>query len=132
MKIPSLNLTVQKAAETLRRFPVPMLIAVAAASILMYLVDFGHTNLPLLEDLTKACLTLSLALPAFTGLAAMQERYGFKLSMIGGLYILFAVLLTGFYFTIGTNENFKDLVYYLMISLGRTYVCGVRSIFITP
>ena len=123
MKIPSLNLTVQKAAETLRRFPVPMLIAVAAASILMYLVDFGHTNLPLLEDLTKACLTLSLALPAFTGLAAMQERYGFKLSMIGGLYILFAVLLTGFYFTIGTNENFKDIVYYLMISLaGHMFV----------
>lgn len=123
MKIPSLNLTVQKAAETLRRFPVPMLIAVAAASILMYLVDFGHTNKPLLEDLTKVCLTLSLALPAFTGLAAMQERYGFKLSMIGGLYILFVVLLTGFYFTIGTNENYRDFVYYIMISLaGHMFV----------
>lgn len=123
MKIPSLQLTLQKAAETLRRFPVPMLIAVAAAAILMYLVDIGNNNKPLLEDLTKACLTLSLALPAFTGLAALQERYGFKLSMIGGLYILFAVLLTGFYFTIGTDENYKDLVYYLMISLaGHMFV----------
>lgn len=123
MKIPSLQLTLQKAVETLRRFPLPMLIAATAAAILMYLVDIGNSNKLLAEDLAKICLTLSLALPAFTGLAALQERYGFKLSLIGGLYILFAVLLIGFYYTVGTDENYKDIVYYLMISLaGHMFV----------
>jgi hypothetical protein len=69
----ALKSILDKAIITIRRFPLPILISSIAACCLIWLIDAKERD-PYFYNMIHFVLTLSLALPAFTGLCFFNER----------------------------------------------------------
>ncbi|MBL7922814.1 MAG: DUF4153 domain-containing protein [Bacteroidia bacterium] len=115
-RIASLKSFGEKAMETVRRFPLPLLISSLAAVALIWLVDQRKGDAGF-QSVFHFVMTASLALPAFTGLAFLLERYRLK-----KLNALFAHLLLGgicilYIFSLPEEFKDKDLATYFLLSI---------------
>ncbi|MBK7964014.1 MAG: DUF4153 domain-containing protein [Bacteroidetes bacterium] len=119
----------EKAYAPAVRFPLPLLIVVIDAGCLIWMIDAKEKD-PYFFNVLHLVLTLSLALPAFTGLCFFAERgkHTFSIQLIGQL-VLF-LLGTWYYQSIpvsfGEKEAAKHVILVLSMHLWVAFAPFVR------
>jgi len=97
IKTIALKSILDKALVTLRRFPLPLFIAISASIALLWMLDHRPKDANFLETV-HFVITLSLALPAYTGLCFFTERYTIKpIAHFFAIVLLFALAVWYFY-----------------------------------
>lgn len=105
-----------KAIITVRRFPLPILIASVAACCLIWLIDSKERD-PYFYNVIHFVLTLSLALPAFTGLCFFNERskHPLFLQLLG--QVMLVVLGAWYYYSIPVSFGEMDAAKHVILIL---------------
>ncbi|MBK9637177.1 MAG: DUF4153 domain-containing protein [Bacteroidetes bacterium] len=105
-----------KAIITVRRFPLPILIAGIAACCLIWLIDSKERD-PYFYNVIHLVLTLSLALPAFTGLCFFNERskHPIHLQLLGQVILI--ALGAWYYYSIPVSFGEKDAAKHVILIL---------------
>lgn len=106
----------EKAYATAIRFPLPLLIAAIAACCLIWIIDSNIKDL-YYYNVLHLVITLSLALPAYTGLCFFAERGKHPLS----LQLLGQIILLGlgiwYYHSLPVLFSEKEAAKYVILSL---------------
>ena len=105
-----------KAIITFRRFPLPILISSIAACCLIWLIDAKERD-PYFYNVIHFLLTLSLALPAFTGLCFFNDRskHPLYLQLLG--QVMLVVLGAWYYYSIPVSFGEKDAAKHVILVL---------------
>ncbi len=105
-----------KAVATAIRFPLPLLISAIAACCLIWMVDAKQKD-PYFYNVLHLIITLSLALPAYTGLCFFAERgrHSISLQLIGQVLLL--GLGIWYYQSIPVSFSEKEAAKYVILSL---------------
>ncbi|MFN0187653.1 MAG: DUF4153 domain-containing protein [Bacteroidia bacterium] len=112
----ALKSILDKAIITIRRFPLPILISSIAACCLIWLIDAKERD-PYFYNVIHFALTLSLALPAFTGLCFFNERskHPLYLQLFG--QVILVVLGAWYYYSIPVSFGEKDAAKHVILVL---------------
>ncbi len=112
----ALKSILDKAIITFRRFPLPILIASVAACCLIWLIEAKERD-PYFYNVIHFLLTLSLALPAFTGLCFFNERskHPLYLQLLG--QVMLVVLGAWYYYSIPVSFGEKDAAKHVILIL---------------
>ena len=109
LKIPTINTLIGGAFATIKRFPLTVLCAVAAACILIYMTHdewrFGKESI--YYNLIKVLMCCELGLPLFMGFALLSEMRKQSLIQKWVLQFIALALITIYFFTIGDIDSFK-------------------------
>jgi hypothetical protein len=105
-----------KAIVTVRRFPLPILIASVAACCLIWLIDSKERD-PYFYNVIHFVLTLSLALPAFTGLCFFNERskHPLYLQLLG--QVILVILGAWYHYSIPVSFGERDAARHAILIL---------------
>lgn len=105
-----------KAIITVRRFPLPILIASTAACCLIWLIDSKERD-QYFHNMIHFVLTLSLALPAFTGLCFFNERskHPLYLQLLG--QVILVILGAWYYYSIPVSFGERDAARHAILIL---------------
>ena len=119
LKLPSLQILINEAIKTFRRFPLALLAAVAGTLISMYLI---HSNYEELKNTNTwkivMCCSLGLNLFLATELFSESSKLSFTKRVL--LQVLSLVLIASYYFILPDVKDFgvQEIARYALFSIG--------------
>jgi hypothetical protein len=108
MKIPSIDYLYKNAATTLIRFPLPILSAITASFIGIYLTEH-NANLSNIFPLLNSLLCLALAIPSFYCVDIISTKHHLSKKNQMSLWALVALFLVALYFTFPNSELTQNI-----------------------
>lgn len=113
MKLPSINVLLHNARETLSRFPFAILSSVLAALTMIRIVDYIPKKYEG-QFLWNLVMTFTLGLPLFLSFSLFAESRGFSRIKNYALQIIPAVFLVLYFFTLSDTADFYDVGRYIL------------------
>lgn len=118
MKFISVKNILQKGVDTFLRFPLPLVFAVAASVIGMYIADMDYREIKNADKLYEIILTCCLGVFSFIGLTTFIERQKTKSPrkhIISGITLL---LLAAYFLTLPEKINLVVITRFLLLTIG--------------
>ncbi len=119
-KLPSVQHVFKEAGNTFKRFPLPLLVSIAATFIAVYLTHVRYEDRESTENLWKIVICCSLGLNLFIATRLFSESKGFSSLKYNLLQSVALLLLIGYYFTLPVFKDFttQDIIRYALFSIG--------------
>ncbi len=115
MKLPSIDLLLRQAKETLFRFPLVLLSALIGAYSMMRVIGFSRDYYMLHSQAWfNIVMTCSLGIPLFLAFALYSEKRGHSTAKKLLLQAAPLVILLVFYFSLSKEDNYTDIGRYFL------------------
>src|SRR4051812_32328113 len=126
MKFPSLSSLIQRAGQTLLRFPLAILLAAIATSFAIRMVPVAESSgdeLP--APYVNAIVSCYLGMLLSIALTVWAERRGWQLTKTLGLQSVILVLVVVYYFMMPDEFQKKSVIRWLLYALGLHWLIAV-------
>lgn len=100
MKLPSINSLLQSALQTLKRFPLAILFAIAGSIVLVKIVSLPYDNKESIEYLWKVVMTCYLGMLLFIAISIYNGRRNLRFKQEVLINLIGLIFITAYYFSL--------------------------------